>query len=100
MNDLISRSALIEKFTAEAKKIAAKDKDFAQALMYVVTCLDIAPAVDAVEVVRCKDCKHYQYGEFFTDIKFCCRLNSKGKTMRYNFADDEFCSYGERRDDD
>ena len=32
MNDLISRSALIEKFTAEAKKIAANDKDFAQAL--------------------------------------------------------------------
>ena len=90
-NDLISRSAQIEKFTAEAKKIAANDKDFAQALMYVVTCLDAAPAVDAVEVVRCKDCIHYEktmlYSECWHELGMI------------NVYDDCYCSRGERRDD-
>ena len=55
------------------------------------------PPVDAVEVIRCKDCKHYQFGEIFTDIKFCCRLKDRhGKVHRYNYTDDDFCSYGER----
>ena len=57
------------------------------------------PAADAVvEVVRCKDCKHYQYGRFFTDIKFCFRLkNRKGEAVGYNWSDDDFCSYGEEK---
>ena len=89
-NDLISRSAHIDKFTAEAKKIAANDKDFAQALMYVVTCLDAAPAVDAVEVVRCKDCKNYRMYSSF--VKDCCRDHG----MIY-VNEDDFCNYGERK---
>ena len=89
-NDLISRSAHIDKFTAEAKKIAANDKDFAQALMYVVTCLGAAPAVDAVEVVRCKDCIHY---EKYPDYANEC-WNDAGML---NVYDDGFCSRGERK---
>lgn len=72
-NDLISRSAPIEKFTAEAKKIAANDKDFAQALMYVVTCLDTAPAVDAVEVGNCEGCMWKSRKR--TQKCSCCRRN-------------------------
>ena len=54
-----------------------------------------------VNVVRCKDCKYYQNGVIFTDVKFCCRLvNCEGKSVRYNFSDNDFCSYGERREDD
>lgn len=59
-----------------------------------------APAVDAIEVVRCKDCKWYMPGELFTDIMFCHRLKKEnGKPAKYNFCDDDFCSYGERRTD-
>lgn len=46
---------------------------------------DNAPAVDAVEVVRCKDCEH---------DKYCCRIiRSSGR------LESDFCSYGERKTD-
>ena len=51
---------------------------------------DNAPTVDAVEVVRCKDCKHYvaPQGTYVCDC-----------FEGLNFAtDNDFCSYGERKD--
>lgn len=44
--------------------------------------IDNAPTVNAVEVVRCRDCKKFKtYG---------CRMVASGY--------DDFCSYGERKD--
>lgn len=43
-----------------------------------------APTVDAVPVVRCKDCKHHRY---------CCRGSIP-------MDDNGFCSAGERKEDD
>ena len=52
--------------------------------------------VEYVPVVRCKDCKHYQNGRVFTDIKFCFRLKDrKGKAIGHTRSDNDFCSYGE-----
>ncbi len=59
-----------------------------------------APTIDAVPVVRCKDCKHYKPGKYFTDINFCQRLPYYAEKGGLNVADDDFCSYGERRSDD
>lgn len=59
--------------------------------------LDKSPTVDAVEVVRCKDCKHYDNSE---GIQWC-HLNSKFAkhgTDWHSFPEDGFCSYGERKD--
>ena len=49
-----------------------------------------APTVDAVEVVRCKDCKHCE------KVKKTnwCSVFDEGY---HNPNDDDFCSYGERR---
>lgn len=53
------------------------------------------PTVDAVEVVRCKDCKHWD-GHF-------CEVHSEWPDeyntgyLDYTEADD-FCSYGERKE--
>lgn len=58
--------------------------------------IDAQPAVDAVPVVRCKDCKHYDNSE---GIQWC-HLNSKfyrGGFDWHSFPEDGFCSYGERR---
>ena len=52
--------------------------------------LNNAPTVDAVEVVRCKDCKRYQLDSIF-HVGFC-----GGKRCK----DDDFCSYGERKEDE
>lgn len=49
--------------------------------------IDNAPTVDAVEVVRCKDCKH----EFGGSCIICGFQKRKP---------DDFCSYGERKDED
>ena len=51
-------------------------------------------SVDAVEVVRCKDCKHRAIGD---DV--CIHPNRIGDGY-IEVKDDDFCSYGERKDDD
>lgn len=67
----------------------------------VLDSIDSQPTVDAVEVVRCRDCKWYMPGDLFTDIMFCHRLKKvNGKPAKYNYCADDFCSYGERRDGD
>ena len=55
--------------------------------------------VDAVEVVRCKDCKHYDNSEGLE----WCHLNSgfyTGGIEWHSFPEDGYCSYGERKDND
>ena len=53
------------------------------------------PTVDAVEVVRCEDCKYY-----LTDTLYCQEHKTGYCTMDDVIKDKtHFCSYGERRDD-
>jgi hypothetical protein len=50
--------------------------------------LNTLPTVDAVEVVRCKDCKHQdEYGD--------CDIHDDWFTRK----PDSFCCYGERKSD-
>ena len=59
---------------------------------YATLVLREAPTVDAVEVVRCRECKYHE-DTSVTEYEHCCLLS---KTVRYN----DFCSYGERKDGD
>ena len=66
---------------------------------YATLILQEAPTVDAVEVVRCKDCKHYK--EFRTKrnkqiMRLCCRMGKND--MEYSVKPDDFCSYGELKE--
>ena len=91
MNDLISRKALI----AEYDRVHIGPPGGARKLM------EEAPSVEAVEVVRCKDCKWYKEGKYLAPNKFCYRLKDRsGEHIGYNFSDDDFCSYGERKDNE
>ena len=53
------------------------------------------PAADVVEVVRCKDCRHYtrKHGKlpWNTDKRYCNRSATVAT------APDDFCSFGEKR---
>lgn len=62
--------------------------------------LDACPDVDAVPVVRCQDCKWYQEGDKLSPNKFCYRFKhpTENRKIGYNFAADDFCSHGERKD--
>ena len=59
--------------------------------------IDDEPTVDAVGVVRCKDCVYYKPGKHFKDINFCQRLPYYAEKGGLNVSDEDFCSYGERR---
>ena len=50
-----------------------------------------APTIDAVSVVRCKDCRH-RYDDGWLEPRWTCDFL---KDMR--LKDDDFCSYGERK---
>ena len=54
---------------------------------YATLILLEAPTVDAVEVVRCRECRYHK-DTSITEYEHCCLID---KTVRYN----DFCSYGE-----
>ena len=57
------------------------------------------PTVDAVEVVRCKDCKHWQpIHEHIPHME--CQIFRGAYEHGYPTNADDFCSYGERKDND
>ena len=61
---------------------------------YAKSFIDDAPTVDAVEVVRCKDCKYWQDNNDGYPHEECRWGN--GETPDAN----DFCSYGERKEGD
>ena len=60
-------------------------------ISYSKTEINTAPTIDAVHVVRCEDCKWKAntIGESWCDFHEFTIL-----------SDDDFCSYGERKDDE
>lgn len=70
---------------------ALADPDSGEAVVYLQDIAE-APTVDAVEVVRCKDCIYYH-----RKIGYGFGQCSKCRLMPYH---DDFCSYGERKDGD
>ena len=90
MGDLISRSALIAYMCGHCgASCNLEDECCAN-----VDAVENAPSVDAVEVVRCKDCKFWE-----PKIGFC----DKHSQFDYDelewdvFEENDFCSYGERK---
>lgn len=56
-------------------------------------CIKEAPTIDAVEVVRCKDCKFGVYEKGRGIYHTRCEI------LEFLFQDDDYCSYGERKAD-
>lgn len=82
-NDLISRSALgIGRCNPEVLRTGS----YASGWNAAIALIEAAPTVDAVEVVRCKDCNHYMTIHCTCDG--CC------------ISDYWFCADGERKVDD
>lgn len=61
---------------------------------FTVPDIENAPTVDAVVVTRCKDCK-YAYTNSFSASSGEALCTLSGQPMQQ----DDFCSYGERRED-
>lgn len=86
-NDLISREAVLKLAYWEGSghiRYGVVDTDDIENL----------PAVDAVPVVRCGECKHRRDDEDYVSGHYCVKRPSNGG---YFCEDNDFCSYGERR---
>ena len=71
--------------------------DFDAGVLSVLEKLDAAPTVDAVEVVRCRDCKNYRpqkKSEHWEN-----RANYCNRLVRIKVRPYDFCSYGERKNE-
>ena len=103
MTDLISRADAIEavhdyfqkRFTedsiwdAEEKMFVLKDKTIANDNMEICDRINALPSADAVEVVRCKDCKHkYVSGNGTTQYYVCDFMDAQ-------YEEDGFCHHAE-----
>lgn len=87
---LIDPSVLIRDLTAMKSVYDAIELDG------IIKALKEAPAVAAVEVVRCKDCIHRHYVDMGDEIGAIGGCGLFGTPM---MTCNDFCSYGERRTD-
>ena len=89
MARVIDADALIMEWNKLAKRMARDGDGRIPVDFGLVICeLSKTPTVDAVPVVRCRDCKYHE-DTHVTGFEHCCLY---GLTMRYN----DFCSYGKR----
>lgn len=97
---LIDANALNERFDKRIKWLRLDMHDQYSLGLYhgAVTDKDLInemPTVDAVEVVHCRDCKHRGTDD--------CIFHIKGEPADEELLrklDNDFCSYGERKDGD
>ena len=64
----------------------------------VLDSIDAQPTIDAVEVVRCKDCKHYKPQK--KSAHWENRANYCNRIVTIKVQPYDFCSYGERKESD
>lgn len=99
-NDAISRSELLN----ELRKVKWPERHFTdpdirslyqsikKTFQRTIDFIEDFPAIDAVPVVRCMECKH-----FASKLHACCDATGAIVPMPYN-AETFFCAYGERMD--
>ena len=94
---LINREALLsfEKMDADLCATCGEHHTAEDVIMMIKT----APTVDAVPVVRCRECKHWKpsgskAGNSFSDMEYIggCEFTN------YCRRESDFCSYGERKE--
>lgn len=88
MADLIDRAAL---GIGKANPLVFDKVEYAHGWNRAVEIIQNASAVDAVQVVRCKDCKYYNQ---FLILRECTKDYSL-----CNVSPDDYCSRGERKTD-
>lgn len=90
-NDLIRRGATAKDLRAYAeRKAQVNGIEYANGILAAACRIEQSiPAVDAVEVVRCRECR------FNTTEKKCLNSDSIIRIP----SDNDFCSYGQRRED-
>ena len=90
MARLIDADALHGKVKMETNPYGKPTIDYDSGVK-VLEWIDKAPTIDAVPVVRCKDCKHCDPENHHCD-------HHMGTAAPLRRKPDDFCSYGERKE--
>ena len=92
----IDADALMDVIRQHEYRLATKQGsiDYGMFTLGIQQAVDEQPTVDAVPVVRCTDCKHYEIHK--PKVLENCERNGYIIPMK----PDDFCSYGERKDGD
>jgi hypothetical protein len=66
----------------------------------VISRIREAPAADVVEVVRCRECRHYTLAPSYNGLPsdLYCKVWDVDDYYEAVTAPDDYCSYGERKD--
>ena len=87
MAEYIKRSAVFEQFDNADADVCETDDfggvDYGFGMKNIKELINAIPAADVAPVVRCKDCRKFK--------TYACRMVASGY--------DDFCSYGERKDE-
>lgn len=101
MSDLISRAAAIAEIEEFIEEYSELDPETGYhnlkwcAMEEAKDALKMLPTIDAVHVIRCKECKYWLRDEGYSQDRECrCGCNGGW------WLPEEYCSCGERRDAD
>ena len=86
----------------------SKESKFRVYYAYAESFINYAPTIDAVPVVRCRECKHSDAECHKDGLRYCMRgirgddYNETGYVypLEVVIRDDDFCSYGKRKGGD
>lgn len=90
MSKYINADEVAKTLDDVAENLYGEQLDYsAQAIWAIVEKINKMPSADVVEVIRCKDCKHYILGEceIFSPLLVGLTLDS-----------DDYCSYAEPKE--
>lgn len=90
MSEYIERKAVINKINEIPAHFDSGDIRYGIEL--AIQTIKDTPTADVVEVVRCKDCQYY--------VAEYCTRDIKSRTNMFYMRADDFCSYGERKDEE
>lgn len=96
-NDCICSEVCYYKSFNDVRTLKKRRNDVEKICKYFVHRyrLKNAPIVDAVEVVRCRECKHW-----LKDVTVCSGFVGRCDFANYMVGAKGYCSYGERKDGD
>jgi len=100
MAEYIDRQAL------DVVAFTDRDGTFSDGIQWLLEYIDALPTADVVEVVRCKDCKHWiPYDWIFSEVWKSQNIDDYAESeIGCTYCDTsmgamDYCSRGERKDD-
>ena len=98
MPEYIEREALLEDISESVVFTVRKGQPSAEirGANKVIDRIKAAPTADVVKVVRCKECKYIT--PLMGKSPFCFYACSHNKGLGDNVSENDFCSYGKRKE--